>query len=798
MGRVTLQTTQEAATGATVYLPQLRQGTTADGNGNYRLANLPTGNYAVVISLVGYQTERRTVAVRSDSTALSLALKDAISTLNEVVVTGVSRSTEVRKSPVPIAVINKREMEMNVNNNIVDAVLKGVPGLSAVTTGPNISKPFIRGLGYNRVLTLYNGVRQEGQQWGDEHGTEIDQYGVERAEVVKGPASLIYGSDAVAGVINYIPALPKGPEGRVTGDALAEFHTNNGMAGMSVGLGYRKADWKASFRISNKLAHDYRNRVDGLVYQTGYREFNLSALAGVDKRWGSSYVYATLYNNLQEIPDGSRDSLSRRFTKQVFESALDNIKNRPQVSDAELRSYTISPLYQHIQHYRVYTRNRFVIGRSDLNIIAGFQQNTRREFNHPTVPAQAGLFVTLNTINYDVKYNLPTWAGVEATVGVNGMYQANQNKNGTAFPIPNYHLFDIGSFLFLKKSVGALDISGGLRYDVRSWNWRDFYVRTLPETGFEKQAFLPDTAGAALPFPAYQRNFTGISGSLGMTYNLSERLLIKANVSRGYRAPNITEIGSNGLDPGAHIVYIGNRNFKPEFSLQTDLGFIAYLNDLDLSVELFNNSIQNYIYQARLYDAQGQPVVIVPGNFTYQYQQSRAQLYGAEVSLNLHPQGVKWLAFNNSLAYIRGLNRNAELIERNGDLARYLPFIPPLHGRSELRATFDQPVGLFSKTYVRAEVDAYATQDRYYGVDNTETPTPGYALFNVGWGTTVSSASQRELFQFFFQIDNLFDKSYQSHLNRLKYFDYYSASPNGRLGIYNMGRNVSFKVVVPF
>lgn len=209
-----------------------------------------------------------------------------VSNLNEVVVTGVSRGTVLRKSPVPIVVLSKRAMDQNANNNLIDAIVKGVPGVSAVTTGPNISKPFIRGLGYNRVLTLYDGLRQEGQQWGDEHGIEIDQYGISRVEVVKGPASLTYGSDAVAGVINMIPERPAFLEGSLKGDFTQDYHTNNGMFGSSLGLGYVKNDWKYAFRATGKLAHNYRNKVDGWVYGTGFREFNLSGSARVDKKWG--------------------------------------------------------------------------------------------------------------------------------------------------------------------------------------------------------------------------------------------------------------------------------------------------------------------------------------------------------------------------------------------------------------------------------------------------------------------------------------------------------------------------------
>ncbi|QJD77545.1 TonB-dependent receptor [Spirosoma rhododendri] len=796
--RGTITAGEQVLPGATVTLINTRFGTATDSAGVFQLADVPTGTYQLSVSLVGYDSYRKSVRLMAgQSVQLSISLREAANNLNEVVVTG-ARATELRKSPVAIAVITRKEMNLNANTNAVDAVLKGVPGLSAVTTGPNVSKPFIRGLGYNRVLTLYNGVRQEGQQWGDEHGIEVDQYGIERAEVIKGPASLIYGSDAVAGVINFIPYIPRGAEGKVNGDVVGEYHTNNGMIGTSAGLSYTKNGWKAAFRASNKLATAYTNPVDGRVYGTGYRELNLSAMTGVEKRWGSSFLYATLYNNLQEIPDGSRDSLTRRFTRQVLESDQDDIRQRPLVPENELRTYRINPLHQHIQHSRLFTRNRFLIGKSDLSVLAGFQQSVRREYNHPTVPEQPGLYVRLNTINYEVKYNLPIWRGFEPTLGVNGMYQTNKNLNGTDFPIPDYALLDIGSFLFVKKTIGAVDISGGMRYDTRSVDWGNQYVQNNPATGFDQLVYSPTSATATPQFAAYSRSFTGMSGSLGATYNISERLLVKANLSRGYRAPNITEIGSNGLDPGARIVYLGNRNFQPEFSLQTDIGFIGYLNDMDVSVELFNNVIDNYIYQARLYDDAGQPVVIVPGNFTYQYQQSKAQLYGAEFSLNLHPRTSRWLTINNSLALIRGLNRNPQLIELEGDAARYLPFIPPLHGRSEIRATFGREKARLSGLYVRAELDYYGAQNRFYGVDNTETATPGYALVNAGFGGTINNRQNRPLLQLFFQVDNLFNVAYQSHLNRLKYFEYYTASPTGRFGIYNVGRNASVKVIVPF
>jgi len=793
-GRVTSAT--EAKENISVKILGLNKSVKTNHMGQYTFEQIPVGNYEVVFSAIGYQSKKERVTIDKDDQLLDIEILLGESSLNDVVITGVNRATELRKSPVPIAVLSQKIMNQSVSTNLIDAIVKGIPGVSAVTTGPNVSKPFIRGLGYNRVLTLYDGLRQEGQQWGDEHGIEVDEYGIARAEVVKGPASLTYGSDALAGVINMIPYNPNFDDGKLKGDFTLNYQSNNGMAGSSLGLAYIKNDWKYTFRATGKAAHNYYNKVDGYVYGTGFREYNLSASARIDKKWGFSKTALTYYDNLMEIPDGSRDSLSRRFTRQIFDNG-DDIKNRPIVPEDELKSYTLNPLHQHIQHYRFYNSSQFKLGNSDLNVLIGAQQSVRREYNHPTVPAQAGLYVVLNTLNYDLKYNLPDFAGIESTFGVNGMFQGNRSKAATDFPIPDYDLFDIGAFYFAKKSLGKVDISGGIRMDRRNINWNNFYVGTNAQTGFGQQV-TANAPGAELQFPSFNKNYYGLSGSVGLTYNLSEKLLIKANLARGYRAPNITEIGSNGLDPGAHIVYLGNRTFKPEFNLQQDLGIIAYLKDADISMEVFNNSIQNYIYQSRLTDAAGNPVVIVPGNLTYQYQQAKARLYGAELSINLHPSQLKWLTFNNSLAYVVGLNKDESLLNQHGEAAKYLPFIPPLQIRSEIKLTAQTTKGTFDKPYIKFDAVFSADQNRFYALDDTESFTAGYGLLNAGLGSGIRSKSGKTILDIFIQCDNIFNTAYQSNLNRLKYFEYYNSSPNGRSGIYNMGRNISFRAIIPF
>jgi len=794
VGKIT--SSQQPVENINVKIMGTNQSTKSNSLGDYQLNTDLKKEVVIQFSGIGYQSAKVKVSITGDSLHYNIDLKTQAADLNDVVITGVSRATTLRKSPVPIAVLSKKTMDQNVNTNLIDAIVKGIPGVTAVTTGPNVSKPFIRGLGYNRVLTLYDGLRQEGQQWGDEHGIEVDEYGIARAEVVKGPASLTYGSDALAGVINMIPLNPILEDGKLSGDFTTNYQSNNGLIASSLGLAYRKSDWKYTLRASGKTAHSYQNKVDGLVYGTAFREYNLSASARVDKSWGYSKTAITYYDNVMEIPDGSRDSLSRKFTRQILDDG-DDIKNRPIVPDGQLNSYAINPLHQHIQHFRFYNTSNFKLGNSDLNVLIGGQQSIRREYNHPTVPDQAGLFVVLNTLNYDIKYNLPDFAGIESTIGINGMFQSNRSKNATDFPIPDYNLFDVGAFFFARKSFGKIDVSGGFRADRRNIEWKNFYVASNPQTGFGEKVS-EDVADADLQFPAFEKNYYGLSGSLGLTYNVSEKLLIKANISRGYRAPNITEIGSNGLDPGAHIVYLGNRTFKPEFNLQQDLGIIAYLKDADLSFEVFNNHIQNYIYQSRLTDQNGNPVVIVPGNLTYQYQQSKAQLYGAEVSINLHPSQLKWLSFNNSMAYVVGLNKNETLLNLHGRDAKYLPFIPPLQIRSELKATAQKSIGFLNKPYVKVDAAIFADQNKFYALDNTETYTKGYTLFNAGFGSPILSGKGKVLMDIFIQVDNVFNVAYQSHLNRLKYFEYYNSSPNGRSGIYNMGRNFSFKMIVPF
>lgn len=788
-GKITDKKTGLALEGASIYFPDLKSGTVSTATGSYTINGLPNGTYLVEIKFIGYKTLLQSISIQSNM-VLDFALEPSVVEENEVVVTGTSKATSIKKNPVPIVSIGKQYLQQNLSTNIIDAIAK-VPGINAVTTGPNVSKPYIRGLGFSRILTLYDGVRQEGQQWGDEHGVEVDQNSVEKVEVVKGPASLIYGSDALAGVINLIPAnFPAA--GKTQGDISTDYQTNNGEYGVSGMLSGNKNGIVWRGRASYKAATNYRNKYDGRVYNTGFKETDMNGMVGINKTWGYSHLGFSVFDDLQDIPDGSRDSATRQFTKQITEADT----FRPIVSAEELRSYKIPALHQHVQHYRFYSANNFVLkgsGRIALNL--GYQKSIRREYSHPEI-AVPGLYLLLNTYSYDVKYYLPEKNDWSVTAGINGMYQKNNAEKGTEFVIPSYSQFDFGPFVFAKKSYQNLELAGGIRYDIRSFNNSALFTKPNAVTGFDNVVYGADTVGATQAFYHYTHTFAGLTGSLGATYSFSKSFSAKFNIARGYRAPNISEISANGVHPGTNIYQLGNPDFKPEFSLQQDIGLTYNSQHITVNLELFNNNIQNYIFNQKLLNSSGQDSVIIPGNETFQFQAAKAHLYGTEISIDVHPHPLDWLHFENSLSLVYGTNKGIAG-KTLADSARYLPFIPPLHTFSELRANLKTKPATFTRLFAKLQFEWYDKQDRAYLEFGTETPTAGYSLFNAGFGGDVTGKKNKTICSFSILANNLFDVAYQSHLNRLKYFEPYPGNPSGKSGIYNMGRNVALKLSFP-
>ena len=785
-GKVTEAGSGKSIAGATIYISDLKLGVVTDTAGNYSFKNLPSGHFLIELHSVGFKTLTRNITINGPSVE-NFQLDENIIEESAVVVTGLSKATQIKRSPIPIVSVSHDYIASNINTNIIDALTK-VPGVSAITTGPNVSKPYIRGLGYNRILTLYDGVRQEGQQWGDEHGIEVDQYSIDHIEVIKGPASLTYGSDALAGVVNLIPTQPA-PEGKIKGEILTEYFTNNGQFAGTGMLAGTKNGFEWLGRISHKQASNYQNKLDGRIYGTAYNETDATAYLGLHGNWGFSHLSFSLFDDLQKIPDGSRDSATGRFTKQITE--LDTF--RPIVSDDELKSYSIDGTHQHIRHYRLFSNNSFSLGGGRLAVNLAFQQSNRQEYAHPERLDIAGLNLNLHTYNYDVKYYVPEFNGYNIVFGVNGMYQTNNVTKGTVFIIPSYHQFDFGPFAMIKKSIDKWEIAGGIRYDRRSFTNDQLYTRPDAVTGFDKPYTGPVTPQDIAVFNNYQHVFSGASGSIGFTFNPSEKLSFKGNIARGFRAPNIAEISANGVHPGTNVYQIGNENFKPEFSLQQDLGITYSSKFVVVNLSLFNNVVTNYIFNQKLVTATGADSVIVSGNQTFKFQQGKAQLYGGEMNIDFHP--IKNLHFENSLSAVYGINKATDGNKLAAG-AKYVPFVPPFHGLSELRFDFESKFKHFTKGYIKAQVVYFSAQNRVYTADNTETATAGYTLFNLGIGTGITNKKGIKIVTVSVIANNLFDVAYYNHLSRLKYF----ISPTDidqTHGIRDIGRNIALRLDFP-
>jgi iron complex outermembrane receptor protein len=768
-----------------VYIPDLQLAAITDSSGTYTIRNIPNGTYLLQVTLIGYATQIREINIKESSTA-DFILKRSSMEFNEVIVTGVSSATEQQSNPIPVNVLSQKEILQNSSTNIINAITV-LPGVSEITVGPIISKPVIRGLGYNRVITMNDGVRQEGQQWFDEFGEEIDEFSVHKVEIMKGPGSLSYGSDAMAGVINMIAAPPL-EEGKVKGNVLANYQTNNGLFAESFNLAGNLKGFIFDVRYSNKMAHCYKNKYDGYVANSGYSESNMKALLGINRKWGYSHLTISSFDMKLGIVEGARDSATGKFLQHF--SGYGNTDSMGIAPDSAFTAYNNFPvIHQHVRHYKAVLDNSFAIGNGRLNLRLGLQQNYRQEANDITYNGFNNYFF-LQTINYDARFILPEKNHFELSVGVNGMQQ-NSEDRGTAFVLPEYSLFDIGGFVIAKKTINKLSVSGGIRYDSRALHGKDLYVDSA---GVRLPGYSPD---AIAEFTAYNSNFSGFSGSLGIAYDFTKSLYGKANISRGYRAPGAQESGSNGIHDGTPFFEIGDHHLKAENSLQLD-GTLG-LNNENFTIEAnaFMNQINNYIFAEKLgnWNNSGDSIRVdaalppdVGTGPAFKFIQGNAVLTGGEASLDIHPHILNWLHFENSFSMVNAIQKNQP------DSTKYLPYTPPYKYRSELKIAFAGSGKILKNAYLKIGIDYYFQQDKIYKKFGNETVTPAYTLINAGIGTDFCYRA-KTICSLYIYGANLTDVTYQSSMSRLKYAD-----PNnitGRIGVYNMGRNISFKLIIP-
>ena len=720
-GRVTDAIDGQPVVGASIYFPLLKQGTVTNGEGLYEIKDLPAVKTTIQVTYVGHLTIIESIDLHA-TTERNFVMQENNATLKEVVVTGLTGSTRADRSPAPISVVAPRVLQATPSSNIIDAI-SHQPGVSQITTGGGISKPVIRGLGYNRIVTVNDGIRQEGQQWGDEHGIEVDAQSVHSVEILKGPATLMYGSDAMAGVL-VLHETPVMPQGKMALNVGAEYQTNNHLFDYTVDFAGNQKGWVWNWRWSEKDAGEYMNKVDGRVPGSQFHERALTGMLGVNRGWGYSHLKLSYYHLKPGLIEGERNE------------------------DTGLLEP--SEAFQKIGHYKAVLDNSFLIGDGSLKAVVGYQQNRRREFKNAE---ELGLDFRLHTVNYDIHYLQASNTDWQYAAGISGMWQYSENL-GEECLIPSYRLFDAGLFASVTRHFDSLTLSGGLRYDMR---WLHSYEQ------------LDDDV---LRFTDFTRNFQGLTGSVGAIYNVTPKLNMRLNLSKGFRAPNLSELGSNGEHEGTFRYEIGNQQLSPEHSWQLDFGIDYSSEMISTQLSLFANHIENYIFLEKLTsDATDN---------RFQYRQGTARLLGFEAVVDVHP--VEPLHFENSFSYVnaRQLNQPEE--------SRWLPFTPAPRWNSNLRYDIIRDGRTLTDTFVSLGLECYLRQNHAHTAYGTETPTPSYTLLNLTAGTDLRW-HHRTIASIYLSATNLTNRAYQSHLSRLKYAD----GP----GICNMGRSFRIKILIP-
>jgi len=796
-GKVIDSASGQTIPGAVIYLPQLQVGATSDIKGNYKIASLPKGTYMVEVEILGYATLTKSINIKGDVT-FNFTMAVSAAATQEVVVTALGNATNVQRAPVPVSIVTHDFLVQQASTNVVDGIATQ-PGITAITTGPGVSKPEIRGLGFNRVLTLFDGVRQQDFQWGDEHGIQIDQYAVYNAEIIRGPASLQYGSDAVGGVVSFKSA-PFPEEGTIQGSVLGEYQTNNGLIGTSADVAGDKNGIVWDLRLSQEDAHSYWDPKDGYVWGTASREDNARLTIGLEKQWGYSRLTVSVLQRTIEIPDGNRDSATGQFK---FDFP---INGQLYPNQGNFLSYNPTSVgYQQIQHDVISWQNSINAGKGRIVADIGYTQDHREEIDTGTVPL---LNMTMHDIPYSVKYQIAgDTSGLKLTVGANGMYEAMNNAAEAPSPytsvflVPSYSLFDIGGYGILEKDYKNLTLSGGLRYDTRTETGQSLYLLnpgTSSQTEVPEGTLYPNSnIPAYTNFSGFHSDYNGFSGCIGGSYQLPGNNYVKLNVSKSYRAPAITEVGENGIHPGTSNYEIGDPNLKPESGYEADIAFGNNSRDVSFEVDGFCNYIGNFIFANRLASKNGGDS-ITEGFPTFKFQANTAIIAGTEAFLNIHPAGLKWIQWDNGFTYIYSI------LLHQTDSTEHVPFTPAPRLTSDIKFKFnDNHRSVLRGTYFKIGLAKYWAQNDVYSANWTELPSVGYILYNAGIGTDfVNPRTSRVMCSFYISVTNLTNIAYVDHTSRPQYFlSYNGLTPvivtQQNQGIYNMGRNVGFKLVVP-
>jgi iron complex outermembrane receptor protein len=694
--------------GATIVLPELHKETISDPNGNYTITSIPRGNHKLVVSFLGFATQSQDIQFSEKTQFVNITLLESEEHMDEIIV---STAFNKLQSQIVMKVEHQtvKELQQKGATTLIEG-LSTIPGVSQVSTGTSIGKPVIRGLSGNRVLVYTQGVRLENQQFGEEHGLGLNDAGVESVEVIKGPASLLYGSDALGGVLYFNPekfAL----NNLVKANFIQKFFSNTHGSSTNFGVKTSSEKWKFLARGKYDIHSDYKTADSNRVTNTRYNETDFKTAIG----FSDAQLSSTLRYNFNQLNLGIPE-------EGIAEQTTDK---SPEFPKQGVRSSILS--WNNI----IYLKN------SKIEANTGFITNNRSEFEDSNT---AVLNMKLNTLNYDVKYYLPKTGKVESIFGVQGMHQTNRNF-GKELLIPDADVTDFGVFGTALTEWQKHSLQVGLRFDNRKINSQ--------KKGNE---------GEEGCFQPIDKAFNSFNASLGYKNNFIEDLILRLNIASGFRAPNLAELTSNGIHEGSNRYEIGNPNLKNEQNIQIDINVEFKSSHFEFFVNGFYNHINNYIFI--------QPSgAIIEGNDVYNYNQDNAKLFGGEAGIHFHPHPLDWLHITSSFESVTGKKSNSE----------YLPLIPANKINSSLKIDFKETKTV-KESFASINVEHFLNQNK---IGLFETKTKDYTLLNFALGSKI--ALSKVALEFNFNINNVLNRNYISHLSRLK-----------TDGIPNIGRNVVF------
>ena len=591
--------------GVAVYISELSKGTSTDENGKYLFSNLPNRNLKISFNFKGFGVQNKTISSAAKETTLNIMLEETIFEMDEIIV-----STAFNKIQSQNVMKVEHESIKNLQRKGTATLIEGlatIPGVSQVSTGTSIGKPVIRGLSGNRVLVYSQGVRIENQQFGDEHGLGLNDSGVESVEVIKGPASLLYGSDALGGVLYFNPEKFANAN-TFKANFSQKYFSNTQGSSSSFGLKTSTDNWKFMTRGSYNTHSDYKIADGERVINTRYNESDFKTGIGYSDS-NISTVFRYNYNNLDlGLPE---DGIGEQTTSKKTDFPKQGIFNHLLSLNSIL-----------------YFKN------SKLDLDLGYIANDRSEFEDSN---DAALHMKLKTFNYNAKYHLPKTGKIESIVGVQGMHQTNKNS-GEEYLIPDAVTNDFGVFGTANYEWKTNVLQAGLRFDNRKI--------TTDAQGI---------SGEEGSFDAIDKSFDSFNASLGYKTSLADDLTLRLNVASGFRAPNLAELTSNGVHEGTNRYEVGNSNLKTEQNVQSDVNLEYKNSHFEFFVNGFYNHINNYIYTA----ATGESI---DNNLVFDYIQDNAKLYGGEIGLHFHPHPLDWLHFETSFETVTGKKQNNEYL----------------------------------------------------------------------------------------------------------------------------------------